>query len=103
MVFLSGSQGRARKVVAEAARQTKERGVVVVAVTGGNDHHLTRQARLTILVPDLVELPASILSLALAGWLGRELATSAPEGRLSRLVAVGSRAQADPTMVDNRS
>jgi DNA-binding MurR/RpiR family transcriptional regulator len=100
VVFLSGSQGRARKVVAEAARETKERGAVAVAVTGGNDHDLTRQARLTILVPDLVELPASILSLALAGWLGRELASSPREGRRSRSSPAPKR---DPTMVDNRS
>ena len=89
VVFLSGSQSRARKVVADIAREAKERGSVTLAVTGSNDGDLIRQARLTLLLPDLLDLPASILSLALTGWLGRELGTPR-EGRLPRSVLADS-------------
>jgi DNA-binding MurR/RpiR family transcriptional regulator len=84
VVFLSGSQSRARKAVAESARDARERGANVLAVTGSNDHDLIHQARFTLLLPDLADLPASILSLALAGWLGRELAAPPRESRVPR-------------------
>jgi fructoselysine-6-P-deglycase FrlB-like protein len=93
VVFLSGSQSRARKAVAELAREAKERGAATLAVTGSNDHDLIRQTRLALLLPDLMDLPASILSLALAGWLGRELATPPRESRLTGSASVDSRAQ----------
>jgi DNA-binding MurR/RpiR family transcriptional regulator len=93
VVFLSGSQSRGRKAVAELAREAKDRGANVLAVTGSNHHDLIRQANFTLLLPDAVELPASILSLALAGWLGRELATPLRETRLRRSGADDSRAQ----------
>jgi DNA-binding MurR/RpiR family transcriptional regulator len=85
VVVLSGSQSRRRKAVAELAREAKDHGANVLAVTGSNDHELVRQASFTLLLPDLVELPASILSLALAGWLGREMATPSRESRLRRV------------------
>ncbi len=84
VVFLSGSQNYARKAVAELAQKARDRGANTLAVTGSNDQDLTHQARFTLLLPDLAELPASILSLALAGWLGQELATPAREGRQPR-------------------
>jgi DNA-binding MurR/RpiR family transcriptional regulator len=84
VVFLSGAQSRARKVVAERASEAKEQGANVLAVTGSNDHDLIRQARFTLFVPDLLDLPASILSFALAGWLGRELAAPPRDSRLPR-------------------
>jgi DNA-binding MurR/RpiR family transcriptional regulator len=84
VVFLSGSQSRARKAVAESAGDAKERGANILAVTGSNDHDLIRRVRSTLLVPDLLDLPASILSFALAGWLGRELAAPPRESRLPR-------------------
>jgi DNA-binding MurR/RpiR family transcriptional regulator len=93
VVFLSGSQSRRRKAVAELAHEAKDRGANVLAVTGSNDHDLIREASFTLLLPDLVELPASILSLALAGWLGRELATPPRETRMRRSGAVDSGAQ----------
>ena len=93
VVIFSGSQSRTRKAAAEVAGEVNERGAVALAVTGGNDHDLTRQVRLTLLVPDLLELPASVLSVALGGWLGRELATPSRERRLPRSVAPDSGAQ----------
>jgi fructoselysine-6-P-deglycase FrlB-like protein len=103
VVFLSGSQSRTRKVAAELAREAKERGAVALAVTGSNDHDLKGQARLTLLLPDLVDLPASILSLALAGWLGRELSTPPRHGRLPRSASVDSGVQGNLTKLDNKS
>lgn len=84
VVFLSGSQSRSHKAAAELAHEAKSRGAHVVAVTGRNDHDLIRQARFTLLLPDLVELPASILSLALAAWLGKEVAAPDREVRPRR-------------------
>lgn len=93
VVFLSGSHSRARKAVAELAREAKERGANPVAVTGSNDHDLIHQARFTLLLPDLVDLPGSILSLALAGWVGCELAAPPRQSRPPRPGTVASRAQ----------
>jgi len=95
VVFFSGSQSSRRKAVAELAREAKDRGANVLAVTGSNDHDLIREASLTLLLPDLMELPASILSLALGGWLGRELATPPRQSRLRRSGAADSLAQDD--------
>ncbi|HUI43281.1 MAG TPA: SIS domain-containing protein [Terriglobia bacterium] len=81
-VFLSGSRSRWRKGLAELAREVKERGALSLALTDSNDHDLAREVRRTLLLPELAELPASILGLALAGWLAGEAAVRAPRQRL---------------------
>lgn len=84
VVFLSGSQSRTRKAVAELAREAKARGANVLCITGSNDHDLIREAHSTLLIPDLAELPASVLSLTVAGWMARELATAPRDARVPR-------------------
>lgn len=100
VVFLSGSQNRARKAVAELAREAKGRGANVLAVTGSNHHDLIREASFTLLLPDLMELPASILSLALGGWLGWELATAPRQTPVRRPGTLDSGAQHTPNRAE---
>ena len=71
-LLITGSRSRFRKQAGELVRQLKERGSSVFAITDANDQEVTRQARLTLLMPDLAELPSSLLALALAGWTARE-------------------------------
>jgi len=93
VVFLSGSRSRGHKAVAQLARETKDQAASVLAVTGSNHRDLISEASLTLLLPDLMELPGSILSLALAGWLGRELATPSRQTPTRHSRALASRSQ----------
>ena len=87
VVLLTGSRSPSREAAATLARELKARGASVFAVTDANDHAVAKEARLTLLLPDFAELPASILALVLAGWTTREtalLAAAAPEDAKGR-------------------
>lgn len=73
-LLLTGSRSRSRKEAGTLAHELQKRSASVFAVTDANDHELGSQARLTLLLPDIAELPGSILALALAGWTAREVA-----------------------------
>ncbi|HEY6290977.1 MAG TPA: SIS domain-containing protein [Terriglobia bacterium] len=95
VVFLSGSRGRMRKEAADLATALKARGTACVAVTDSNDHDLIRAARLALLLPDLAELPGSILALAVGGWVAREMVQHPRTTRAARRSAsVSSEQQA---------
>jgi fructoselysine-6-P-deglycase FrlB-like protein len=86
-LLLTGSRSQSREDASAVGAELKGGGAALFAVTDANDHELGRQARLTLLLPDLAELPASILALALAGWTAREMvqtASAAYAGRDSR-------------------
>jgi len=74
VVFLSGSRSRLCKEAATVAAELKARGTAALAVTDSNDHELSHGSRLALLLPDLAEVPGSILALAVAGWTAREVA-----------------------------
>jgi glutamine---fructose-6-phosphate transaminase (isomerizing) len=73
-LLFPGLRSRSRKEAATLAQELQQRKASVFAVTDASDHELGRQARLTLLLPDMADLPASILALALAGWTAREIA-----------------------------
>jgi len=77
VVFLSSSRSRTRKESADRAIELNARGAASLAVTDSNDHELLRASRLALLLPDLAELPGSVLALAVAGWVARQMAEHA--------------------------
>jgi len=81
-LFLTGSRSRSREAATALAREIKQRGAPIFAVTDAQDHELSRHARIILLLPDRAELPASVLALALAGWVVRD-ATARPSAARS--------------------
>jgi DNA-binding MurR/RpiR family transcriptional regulator len=84
LLLLSGSTGRAAKAAIEFAGQVKERGCPLFVLTGSNHHDLIRQARLSLMLPEVGELPGSILALAVSGWMASQLVDPARHARRSR-------------------
>jgi DNA-binding MurR/RpiR family transcriptional regulator len=69
-LVLSASGGRSGKAAAEVAGRIRDRGCPVFAVTGSNHYELIRQARLTVVLPEVGDLAGSILALAIGAWAG---------------------------------
>lgn len=84
VLFLAGSRSPFKKEAGALARELRERRLAVFAVTDVNEHEVSRQARLTVLMPDLAELPSSVLALVLAGWAAREMARPSGVERASQ-------------------
>jgi fructoselysine-6-P-deglycase FrlB-like protein len=85
VLLVSGSAGRGAKGAADLAGSIKERASILLAITGSNDHDLIRQARLSLILPEVGDLARSILALAVAGWVGSSLAVE-PGKRSRRLL-----------------
>ena len=81
VVLLSPSSGWPAKASAELAPLIKERGSRLFVITGSNHYDLIRQARLSLILPELSDLAGSLLALAVAGWLGTELTPLNPARR----------------------
>jgi len=81
VVLLSPSGGRPAKAAVELAGLIKERGSRLFVITGSNHYDLIRQARLGLILPELSDLAGSLLALAVAGWVGAELAPVNPARR----------------------
>jgi glucosamine 6-phosphate synthetase-like amidotransferase/phosphosugar isomerase protein len=73
VVLLGGSRCRVKASLGELAGNIRKRRAGAFAVTDSNDRELIRNVGMTLLIPELAELPAAILVLALAGWMVREL------------------------------
>jgi len=73
VLLVSPSSGRPAKAAVELAGLIKERGSRLFVITGSNHYDLIRQARLSLILPELSDLAGSLLALAVAGWLGTEL------------------------------
>lgn len=64
-LFISGTHSRAKKAVHATASLLKASGATLYAATGVDDRDLTGLCDFSLLMPDLPEIPASLLSLAL--------------------------------------
>jgi glutamine---fructose-6-phosphate transaminase (isomerizing) len=69
VVCLSGSRGRLKKVVHQAAAQAKAAGARVVSITDANDRELSARSTLSVLLPSLTEVVGASLTLALLEWV----------------------------------
>ena len=69
VVCLSGSRGRLKKVVHQAAAQAKAAGARVVSITDANDRELSARSALSVLLPSLTEVVGASLMLALLEWV----------------------------------
>jgi DNA-binding MurR/RpiR family transcriptional regulator len=83
VLLISASSGRPAKAAVELAGLIKERGSRLFVITGSNHYDLIRQARLSLILPELSDLASSLLALALAGWVGTELVPLSPARRSS--------------------
>jgi DNA-binding MurR/RpiR family transcriptional regulator len=72
ILFLSGSQSKIKKLVQRAAAQARSNGARVLTLTDSNDRELVEGSDLGILIPALIETPASTLMLFMLEWLAME-------------------------------
>lgn len=63
LMFLSGSRSRFRKPLVLAARKTRRVGSRIFSITDANDHELTEDSSLAVLLPGAGEMPGSALAL----------------------------------------
>jgi len=73
VLFLSGSHSKLRKLLHRCAEQAHANGARVLSLTDGNDRALVEGSDLGILLPPLLEAPASTLALFLLEWLAWEV------------------------------
>jgi glutamine---fructose-6-phosphate transaminase (isomerizing) len=78
VLLLSGSQSKMRKLLHRCAAQARANGARVLSLTDSNDRDLVEGSDLGILVPSLLEAPASTLAMFMLEWLAME-ALSATE------------------------
>ena len=68
VLILSGSRSRLKTEVHQAARDAGEKtGVKLFAITDNDDHELSRNATLSVLLPTLTEPAGALLALAFLG------------------------------------
>ena len=72
VLLLSGSHSKMKKLVHRGAAQTRMNGARVLSLTDSNDQELVKSSDLGIMVPSLLEMPASTLTLFMLEWLGME-------------------------------
>jgi DNA-binding MurR/RpiR family transcriptional regulator len=73
VLFPSGSHSKIKKLLHRCAEQARANGVRVLSLTDGNDRALVEGSDLGILVPPLLEAPASTLALFMLEWLAWEV------------------------------
>ena len=73
VLFLSGSHSKIKKLIHRCAEQARTNGARVLSLTDGNDRALVEGSDLGILVPPLLEAPASTLALFMLEWLAWEV------------------------------
>ncbi len=78
VLLLSGSHSKIKKVLHQCAAQARKNGARVLSLTDSNDRELAERSDLGILVPSLLEVPASILTMFMLEWLAMEVLRGAP-------------------------
>jgi DNA-binding MurR/RpiR family transcriptional regulator len=81
LMILSGSRAKAKKAACQAAAQARIKEVPVFAITDREDRELPERSTLAVLVPPMVELVASTLTLALLEWVAIQAASRPKEGQ----------------------
>jgi len=84
ILLLSGSQSKIKKLLQRSAAQARVNGARVLSLTDSNDRDLTEGSDLGILIPSLIEAPASTLTMFMLEWLAVEAhrATKQPTASL---------------------
>jgi glucosamine--fructose-6-phosphate aminotransferase (isomerizing) len=72
VLFLSGSHSKMKKLLHRCAAQARMNGARVLSLTDSNDQELVEGSDLGILVPSLLEMPASTLTMFMLEWLAME-------------------------------
>ena len=72
VLFLSGSQSKMKKLIHRCAAQARANGARVLSLTDSNDRELVEGSDLGILIPSLLEAPASTLTMFMLEWLAME-------------------------------
>jgi glucosamine--fructose-6-phosphate aminotransferase (isomerizing) len=74
VLLLSGSHSKIKKLLHRCAAQARANGARVLSITDGNDRDLVEGSDLGILIPTLLEAPASTLTLFMLEWVASETA-----------------------------
>ncbi|MGA2987018.1 MAG: SIS domain-containing protein [Terriglobia bacterium] len=72
ILFLSGSHSKIKKLLHRCAAQAHMNGARVLSLTDSNDRDLAEGSDLGILIPSLLEAPASTLTMFMLEWLAME-------------------------------
>jgi DNA-binding MurR/RpiR family transcriptional regulator len=72
LLLVSGSHSKMKKVLHRSAAQARANGARVLSLTDGNDRDLAEGSDMGILLPELLEAPASTLALFMLEWLAME-------------------------------
>ncbi len=72
ILFLSGSHSKIKKLLHRCAAQARMNGARVLSLTDSNDRDLAEGSDLGILIPSLLEAPASTLTMFMLEWLAME-------------------------------
>ena len=72
VLLLSGSQSKIKKLIHRCAAQARANGARVLSLTDSNDRNLVEGSDLGILIPSLLEAPASTLTMFMLEWLAAE-------------------------------
>ncbi len=72
ILLLSGSQSKIKKLLHRSAAKARMNGARVLSLTDSNDRDLAEGSDLGILIPSLLEAPASTLTLFMLEWLAME-------------------------------
>jgi len=72
LLFLSGSHSKIKKLLHRCAAQARTNGARVLSLTDGSDRDLAEGSDLGILIPALLEAPASTLTMFMLEWLAME-------------------------------
>jgi len=73
VLLLSGSHSKLKKLLTRCAAQARAHGARVLSLTDNNDRDLAEASDLGLLLPPLLEAPASILALFVLEWLAAEM------------------------------
>ena len=79
VLLLSGSQSKIKKLLHRSAAQARMNGARVLSLTDSNDRDLVEGSDLGILIPSLIEAPASTLTLFMLEWLTMEAQRAAKQ------------------------
>ena len=69
VLLTSGSHSKIKKLLHRCAEQAKANGARVLSLTDGNDRALVEGSDLGILIPPLLEAPASTLAMFMLEWI----------------------------------
>jgi DNA-binding MurR/RpiR family transcriptional regulator len=73
VLITSGSHSKIKKLLHRCAEQAKANGARVLSLTDGNDRALVEGSDLGILIPPLLEAPASTLAMFVLEWIAWEV------------------------------